>query len=47
MTDKEHSITVKPPASDWKETWGGGVAKTIPDTELMNIFEAQKQFTGD
>lgn len=45
MTDKEHSITVKPPASDWKETWG--VAKTIPDTELMNIFEAQKQFTGD
>lgn len=46
MTDKEHSITVEHPASDWRETLGG-TAKTIPDIELMNIFNAQKQFTED
>lgn len=45
MTDKEHSITVEHPASDWRET--RGAAKTIPDMELMNIFNAQKQFTED
>lgn len=45
MTDKEHSITVKQPASDRTETRGAG--KTIPDIELMNIFIAQKQFTED
>lgn len=45
MTDKEHSITVKQPASDRTETRGTG--KTIPDIELMNIFIAQKQFTED
>lgn len=45
MTDKEHSITVNQPATDWEEPQGP--AKTIPDIELMNIFIAQKQFTED
>lgn len=47
MTDKEHGITVKHPAGDWREIRRGKKKKTIPDVELMNIFIAQKQFTED
>lgn len=47
MTDKEHGITVKHPAGDWREIRRGKKNKTIPDVELMNIFIAQKQFTED
>lgn len=45
MTDKEYGITEEHSAVDWRETPGWGRPKTIPDIDVMNISNGQKQFT--